>query len=670
MRILFPILLLISTCAFGQTVYVEDTFTDTNGTALTSHTPDTDTVGSGWVLKRGDGPTIQGNVLTDLVATSVVEVVAIDTGQTNGEVSVDIVVGTGGTNAVPGLILRTTNATGAANIVGYIAWLNRSTDELVLSRYESETATPLDTASVTIDAGDAVTLTATMLGDSITVVATGDVSATVSASDSTYSANGYHGIYAIDNGSTTANTFDNFLMQAADAVTISSPVQYQIFQRASGAANIAITGTYAGTPTAIEASFNGGDYATIDASPSGGSYSGTLSNQAQGQGTLAVRFTNDTGVSASVSTIGIGDVFLIVGQSNGAGVGTNNQSYSHASLTASMFQETGSWQELADPTDVDADGGSIWPLIATMHMADQGVPVGFLTQAESATGLVVPDDNWDPDGTDNYYDAAITRVGESGVNDLAAIIWVQGERDAKNGIATATYNAALDALITAFQTDLSISAPMVCYLLGNMQLTHTPAGGTADIDKIRFAQIQAWDDNASIYPGPCMIDVDLSDESGDGIHYKTDAELATFAARMWAAIDAAIFDGTAGRGPRLRWAAYDDDTITLAFDKSLTADATLTTSTFAVTDDGGAVTLTAAAASGGTVTLTADAALVPPVSVSYGLGNSGAGADLILGADANQLVAEPFSGVTANAFSGSQPFGLFSGAPGLIWYKD
>ena len=105
-------------------------------------------------------------------------------------------------------------------------------------------------------------------------------------------------------------------------ITVTSPQSYQILQRnGANVADIVISGTYSGTPTAIEASFRLGAWQTIVATPAGGVYSGTLTAQAVGQGTLTVRFTNDTSQAAQIINLGIGDVFLVAGQSNAAGFG-------------------------------------------------------------------------------------------------------------------------------------------------------------------------------------------------------------------------------------------------------------------------------------------------------------------------------------------------------------
>ncbi len=111
-------------------------------------------------------------------------------------------------------------------------------------------------------------------------------------------------------------------------VVITTPVQYQSRQiNSSNQASIPITGTYTGTPTAIEASFNGGAYATIDAAPAAGSYSGTLASQAAGQGTLSVRFTNDTSVTATTTFVTLTDVFVLAGDARAEGRLTSTQSY-------------------------------------------------------------------------------------------------------------------------------------------------------------------------------------------------------------------------------------------------------------------------------------------------------------------------------------------------------
>lgn len=258
-------------------------------------------------------------------------------------------------------------------------------------------------------------------------------------------------------------------------IAITTPVSYQVFQRdGSNVGDIAITGTYTGSPTAIEARFNGGAWATIDASPAAGSYSGTLSNQAPGQGTLEVRFTNETDTTSSRTLVGVGDIFVCAGQSNMSGRGTSNQSYSHATLKACLFGNDYTWKELSDPYDsatsqtdaVSSDAGvvagSFIPLLATELMALTGVPVAFIPCAKGATGI-------DPDhlpGVDHQdratlYGSMVYRALQ--VGGVKCVLWFQGETDAINGVSQADYNADLDTIANAIQADLGVKL-MACKL--------------------------------------------------------------------------------------------------------------------------------------------------------------------------------------------------------------
>ena len=181
-----------------------------------------------------------------------------------------------------------------------------------------------------------------------------------------------------------------FLPQPSETVTVTSPVAYQTFQRTGTTASIPISGTYSGTPTAIEASFNGGAYATIDASPSGGTFSGTLASQSQGQGTLTVRYTNDTGVTDTVADVGIGDVYLVLGDSIAEGRGTNAQSHGWTTK-ATNYRQDNLWKEGNDPMDTNTTIGSHWPLLAKHIMQSEGVPVAMMvngTGSQDITGTL------------------------------------------------------------------------------------------------------------------------------------------------------------------------------------------------------------------------------------------------------------------------------------------
>lgn len=320
------------------------------------------------------------------------------------------------------------------------------------------------------------------------------------------------------------------------AITITTPVSYRVFQRSGTTGSIAITGTYTGSPTAIEASFNGGGYATIDASPAGGNYAGTLSGQAQGQGTLTVRFTNDNAQNASVTLIGIGDIYLIGGQSNACGETTANNEYYHPTLKAGLFGNDYNWKQLVDPSDSNAGqvdavssdtvGGSAWLPLATYLMAHENVPVAFVPCAK--VGSVIAD--WQPAANHQdrttLYGSMNYRGQQTGAK---AVLFWQGESDSVNGTAEATYNSNLDTLANAVNTDLGVKL-VVCKIFNLDQ-----APWTSDNTKVNNAINTAWGDNSNVIAGPDFSDLAMTHING--IHYGNDT-VYLIASRWFQAIQA------------------------------------------------------------------------------------------------------------------------------------
>ncbi len=339
----------------------------------------------------------------------------------------------------------------------------------------------------------------------------------------------------------------------ANPIVVTTPAAYQTYQRnSSNQASIAISGTYTGSPAGIEASFNGGAYATIDASPSGGTFSGTLSSQAAGQGTLRVRFTNATGTFADVTSVGIGDVFACAGQSNMSGRATNNQTTQDAiGLTATLFGNDYAWKALADPYDsnagqvdtVSADPGatgSFIPKLATLVMAYTRLPVAFIPCATGGSAIAA----WLP-GTDRLnrstlYGSMNFRIGQ--VGECRAVLWWQGESDVVSGTPPATYNSSLDSLASAIVTDRGV--PLIACTLQQ-------SSGLDDGDEaaLNAAIQEAWADNPNVKAGPELSDIDADDP----LHILTDAKLAVVASRWWNAIYEALYDQPGGSSEPQRY---------------------------------------------------------------------------------------------------------------------
>ena len=286
------------------------------------------------------------------------------------------------------------------------------------------------------------------------------------------------------------------MVRISPSGAIITPEPFQVLQRdGSDQADIAVSGTYSGfQPTAIEARFNGGEWVTIDAAPSGGAFSGTLSNQAAGQGTLEVRDTVLSEIDAQLTPLGIGDVFIGAGQSNMLGGVGELDTYGGSLIVCAYDVDAGSWY--ATPTE-----RSGWLMVWSQHETAEAVPVGFANVAVSASRIA----SWEKGAGDDYY----TRITDAyaAIGDAKAVLWQQGEGDALDGTAEATYNTALDGIANNLNGDIG--------LIMMVAKIHNISG--RDETAVNTAINTAWGDNANVLTGP-----DFSAYVADGdVHFTT-----------------------------------------------------------------------------------------------------------------------------------------------------
>jgi hypothetical protein len=376
-----------------------------------------------------------------------------------------------------------------------------------------------------------------------------DVSQFSTTNSFNQSETGYGGRF---NQAVTTDTIDNLDIQdpSSDAIVIDTQ-DYRIWQRnGSDEASVTISGTYTGTPTTIERSVDGGAYTTAVATPSGGVWSDTFT-LATGQYDIVYRFSNDVGVTDTVTYISVGDVFVGSGQSNMSGRGTSNQSYSPSAsgVRAVLFGNDDNYKQLSDPTDdataqvdqvsddlLESPGlsnptGSWFMRFANEWLANSNVPIGFIPCALGATSA----SQWAKTSTDrvgglNLYESMERRIDS--VGGCAAVLYEQGEQDANNGTGTtaAAYSALLDAFIDDVFADFGVDT-FVIPLHEISASGYDGNGTTTGQAPIRQAQINTVLSNSNARIGAPLTDIDLS--GGDGIHFKDDADLNTVGNRMY-----------------------------------------------------------------------------------------------------------------------------------------
>lgn len=182
----------------GVTTYVEDTFTDTNGTALTSHTPDTDTVGTGWeaVTNLFD---IQSNKATTNSGSD--NVAVIDSGQADCTIRVTANYDT--SNKYPAIMFRVTDADNM--------WYAQNTNQLTFEMVERTGGSNTSRASVSKSFSGGVDYDYDVILSGNSITAHIDGGSEITYSSAVRNTVTKHGIRAFQ----TETVFDNFSVKSA-----------------------------------------------------------------------------------------------------------------------------------------------------------------------------------------------------------------------------------------------------------------------------------------------------------------------------------------------------------------------------------------------------------------------------------------------------------------------
>jgi hypothetical protein len=326
---------------------------------------------------------------------------------------------------------------------------------------------------------------------------------------------GYLGGYFAASGGTSLPSPD---------LTLTSPSLFQVFQRSGTTGTITVTGSVTNGPWDIFALYGNSPATTIGLGISG-AFSGSLTGRPQGQTTFTLQMQK-AGVllqARDVQWVGIGDVFVIGGQSNAVGHANNLQTYSNPQgIKAGLYdRNTNSWKELVDPTDPLFNGGSVWPIMATSYLASQGIPCAFIPCAVTNTSSA----NWQPG--QSTYTSMTARVTSANCGGTRAFLFWQGETDATNSVSQATYHANISAI--AAQIAIDLGAKMINCKIQNC--SGIPIGQQTPINAAIGA---GWTDISNMAAGPDLSDL-LTD---DGLHLEIDSKVQTAGARWWSAVKA------------------------------------------------------------------------------------------------------------------------------------
>jgi hypothetical protein len=331
---------------------------------------------------------------------------------------------------------------------------------------------------------------------------------------------------------------------------VALPLEYQVYQRnASGTGSVVVAGALS-TPSprawSLEARLLNSragdlvmDWHRLATIPAGATeFRAALQARAGGWYRLEVRLQNERTTLAenAVAHLGIGEVFVVAGQSNSANHGEEKQTLGRG--LAAAFHG-GRWRLAEDPQPgASGNGGSFIPPFCDAMVERFHVPIGIIAAGVGATsvrewlpsGVRFPNPptltnhvrrlatgEWESKGA--LFENLVARMKQVGPHGFRAVLWHQGESDANQADTTRTlrgdlYQKYLEQIIRESRRSVGWELP---WFVAQASY-HSPEDvGSTDI---RTAQQALWQAGIAL-EGP---DTDalvgaLRDSGGRGVHF-------------------------------------------------------------------------------------------------------------------------------------------------------
>ena len=221
-------------------------------------------------------------------------------------------------------------------------------------------------------------------------------------------------------------------LQASADPIILTPQDYQVLQRGAGDRG-AVAVSVRETPgrevrarlQVADPSRRGQDTDWVALAPTRTGYAGEIHADAGGWYQLQVESAGGDGsrAQASVAHVGIGEVFIVAGQSNAACFGETPQRAQDDRVVATDGR---SWRPAVDPIAAShGDGnGSPWPILGDMLASSLQVPVAFadIAVGGSHTCHWLPATRW-------HYPRLLKLAQRLGRHGVRCVLWHQGEAD-------------------------------------------------------------------------------------------------------------------------------------------------------------------------------------------------------------------------------------------------
>ena len=263
-----------------------------------------------------------------------------------------------------------------------------------------------------------------------------------------------------------------------------------------------------------------------------------LKVRAGGWHTLEVRDSRTPDHRSQMVQFGVGEVFVVAGQSNSGNYGEIKQSTKTGLVSAFDF-DNNKWQLAIDPQPgAGGRGGSIMPLLGDALSKKLNLPIGIIAYGQGGTSVrewlpqgsrfpnpptvenkvrKINDGEWESLG--KIYPGFIQRIKVFGKNGFRAVLWHQGESDANQKDPTRTlsgplYEKYLTQLILKTRKDLEWDVPWFV-----AQATYHVPGDESD-PNIRAAQANLWKNGVALEgPDTDQLKGKLRERDGQGVHF-------------------------------------------------------------------------------------------------------------------------------------------------------
>lgn len=300
------------------------------------------------------------------------------------------------------------------------------------------------------------------------------------------------------------------------AIILDSPQACEVVQRQRGdVGTVALHGRISIPADAVEARFSsiqGGlstEWTVVDDSIRDGEFSGRVTVRS---GFYRVELKVMAGAQVvgthEVNGVGVGEVFIIAGQSNSANHGLPALSPTDPRVCST---DGTTWNLAMDPQPIaTGSGGSPWPAFGDLFAARYNVPVGMMSVGWGGTRV----EQWLPDDQSNLFSRlqrAADVFGEAGVR---AVLWHQGESDSLANTSTQDYAMQLATVIEAMRMHSGWSIPW-----GIARVAYLPQLTSAQLEAVVSGQNQVVEVVPSVFAGPVTDDLVGEAWRYDTVHF-------------------------------------------------------------------------------------------------------------------------------------------------------